>query len=170
MEISNVVYFSLGSNLGNRLSNLENALVEIKKSIGDIASCSSVYSTKAVGFETEADFLNICAKCYTKYNPDEVLTKIGIIENELGRVRNKTERYSSRTIDIDIILFNDFQIKNENLSIPHNEYQNRLFVLLPLIEISPELRDPRNNELISDCLSIQNLKQSIQKENFVLSY
>lgn len=170
MEISNVVYFSLGSNLGNRLSNLENALVEIKKSIGDIASCSSVYSTQAVGFETDADFLNICAKCYTKYNPDEVLSKIGIIENELGRVRNKTERYSSRTIDIDIILFNDFQIKNENLSIPHNEYQNRLFVLLPLIEISPELRDPRNNELISDCLSIQNLKQSIQKENFVLSY
>jgi 2-amino-4-hydroxy-6-hydroxymethyldihydropteridine diphosphokinase len=170
MEISNTVYFSLGSNLGNRLSNLENALVEIKKSIGDITSCSSVYSTQAVGFETDADFLNICVKCDTKYNPDEVLTNIGIIENELGRVRSKTERYSSRTIDIDIILFNDYQIQSENLQIPHSEYQNRLFVLLPLIEISPELRDPRNNELISNCLSFQNLKQSIHKENFVPSY
>jgi 2-amino-4-hydroxy-6-hydroxymethyldihydropteridine diphosphokinase len=160
----------LGSNLGNRLSNLENALVEIKKSIGDITSCSSVYSTEAVGFETDADFLNICVKCYTKYNPYEVLTKIGIIENELGRVRNKTERYSSRTIDIDIILFNDYYIKDKNLQIPHNEYHNRLFVLLPLIEIAPELRDPLNNERISESSSIQNLKQSIRKENFVLGY
>jgi 2-amino-4-hydroxy-6-hydroxymethyldihydropteridine diphosphokinase len=170
MEISNAVYFSLGSNLGNRLSNLQNALVEIKKSIGHITSCSSVYSTEAVGFETDAEFLNICVKCDTKYNPEEVLFKIGIIENELGRVRNKVERYSSRTIDIDIILFNDYQIQSENLQIPHSEYHNRLFVLLPLIEIGPELRDPRNNELISDCLSFQNLKQSIHKENFVLSY
>jgi 2-amino-4-hydroxy-6-hydroxymethyldihydropteridine diphosphokinase len=170
MEISNIVYFSLGSNLGNRLSNLENALVEIKKSIGDIARCSSVYSTQAVGFESDADFLNICVKCYTKYNPDEVLTYIGIIEKELGRVRSKTERYSSRTIDIDIILFNEYHIQHKNLQIPHSEYQNRLFVLLPLIEISPELRDPRNNELISNCLSFQNLKQYIHKENFVLSY
>ena len=67
--------------------------------------------------KTDADFLNICAKCYTKHNPDEVLSKIGIIENELGIVRNKTERYTSRTIDIDIILFNDYQIGFEILLI-----------------------------------------------------
>jgi 2-amino-4-hydroxy-6-hydroxymethyldihydropteridine diphosphokinase len=170
MEISNTVYFSLGSNLGNRLRNLENALTAIKKSIGDIISCSSVYSTEAVGFETDADFLNICVKSNTKHNPEEVLTKIGIIENELGRVRNKSERYSSRTIDIDIILFNDYHIQSEKLQIPHSEYHNRLFVLLPLLEIGPELRDPRNNEPIADYLSLQNLKQSIYKENFVLSY
>jgi 2-amino-4-hydroxy-6-hydroxymethyldihydropteridine diphosphokinase len=170
MEISNTVYFSLGSNLGNRLCNLENALAAIKKSIGNIISCSSVYSTEAVGFDTDADFLNICVNCDTKQNPEEVLTNIGIIENELGRVRNKLERYSSRTIDIDIIFFSDCIIQRNNLQIPHSEYQNRLFVLLPLIEIGPELKDPRNNQLISDYLSFQNLKQSIHKENFVLSY
>lgn len=170
MEISNTVYFSLGSNLGNRLSNLENALVQIKKSIGAIISCSSVYSTEAIGFETDADFLNICVKCETKHNPEEVLNKIGIIENELGRIRNTTVRYSSRIIDIDIIFFNNLIIKGEMLQIPHYEYQNRLFVLLPLIEICPELRDPRNNQLIADRLSLQNLNQSIHKENFVLNY
>jgi len=170
MEINNTVYFSLGSNLGNRLSNLENALIEIKKSIGTIVSCSSVYSTEAIGFETDNDFLNICVKCHTKHNPEEILLKIGTIENELGRIRNKNERYSSRTIDIDIILFNNCQIQSEKLQIPHSQYQNRLFVLLPLLEIGPKLRDPRNNQLISDYLSLQNLKQSIHKENFVLSY
>ena len=170
MEISKIVYFSLGSNLGDRLSNLESALKEIKKRIGKIEACSSVYNTEAIGFETNNDFLNICITCNTKLQPFEVLKEIQGIENLLGRVRKKTERYSSRTIDIDIIFYDNIVLESANLQIPHPEYHQRLFVLAPLVEIAPTMKDPRNNLNLTDILLSQNLKQTILKSDFVICY
>jgi len=170
MEISNTVYFSLGSNIGDRLTYIQLALKEIKKKIGLIISCSSVYSTEAVGFKADTEFLNICICCNTFLEPQEILDEIKYIENQLGRRRSKSQRYASRTVDIDIIFYNNLVFENEKIQIPHREYQKRLFVLLPLLEISPNQVDPRDNQLILEILRTQKLNQSIRKENFVLSY
>lgn len=170
MEISNTVYFSLGSNIDDRLTYIQDALKEIQKKIGSIISCSSVYSTEAIGFKADTEFLNICISCKTLLEPQEILDNIQDIENQLGRKRLTSQRYTSRTVDIDIILYNNLVFESEKIQIPHREYQNRLFVLLPLLEISPNQVDPRNNKLISENLRTQNLNQSIRKENFVLSY
>lgn len=139
----NIVYLGLGTNLGNKKSFLNQALDNIEKRIGRIISRSSFYDTAPWGFVSENRFLNAVAKVETKLTPTEVLSITQTIEKELGRkTKSDTLGYADRPIDIDILFFNDEVIKEQQLEIPHPQIENRDFVLLPLVEIAPDLHHP----------------------------
>ena len=97
-------YLSLGSNLGNRFSTLQKAVFEINKRAGSTILVSSIYETPAVGFEGE-DFLNACIQIRTQLTPSELLDTLLSIERRFGRERKSGEGYESRTLDIDLLLF-----------------------------------------------------------------
>lgn len=130
------IYLSLGSNLGDRKSNLVEAVQQLAEKIG-ILKISSVYETEPVGFLDQGWFLNIAISGTTEMNPHQLLSFTQSIEKTMKRV--KTHRNGPRIIDIDIILFGDELIQSEQLTVPHPRLQERLFVLIPLQEISPEL-------------------------------
>jgi 2-amino-4-hydroxy-6-hydroxymethyldihydropteridine diphosphokinase len=148
----NSVIFSLGSNQGNKSNYLEKAVVEIEQRIGKISQKSFVYETEPVGFESNDSFLNACIEVNTILNPNEILSITQQIEIENGRSVKSLSGYTSRTLDIDIIFFNSLVLESETIQIPHPRYSERLFVLIPLCDIVPDLKDPTNT------LTIKQLK------------
>lgn len=145
MEVKRVI-LSLGSNLGDRIAHLQEALNQLA-AIGSTSKCSAIYETAPWGFESEHSFFNICIEFWTDISPEELLQKIGSIEQMCGRSRTSGS-YSSRTLDIDIILYDNLIIDHENLTVPHPLYDQREFVLAPMAEIVPELTDPRNEKSV----------------------
>lgn len=144
----------LGGNLGDRLENISRAIGYIEERIGTILCRSLIYESEAWGFETEHRFLNVAVVVETLLQPKPLLQKALEIENILGRTRNGTG-YTSRTMDIDILFFNDDVIDTPELTVPHPRLHERHFVLLPLSEIMPDKVHPllRKNiaELLSEC-------------------
>lgn len=139
----NIVYLGLGTNLGDKRSLLRQALDDIEERIGRIISRSSFYDTAPWGFISENRFLNAVAKVETPLSPGELLSMTQTIEKELGRkTKSDASGYADRPMDIDILLFNDEIIHDEWLEIPHPQIEHRDFVLLPLVEIAPDLRHP----------------------------
>ncbi|MEC7262721.1 MAG: 2-amino-4-hydroxy-6-hydroxymethyldihydropteridine diphosphokinase, partial [Bacteroidota bacterium] len=118
------VYLSLGSNLGNRLANLQKAIFRTQQQVGLVLDISSVYENPAIGFEGD-DFLNICISVLTPLEPKALLDTLLGIEQEFGRVRSQGDGYSSRTLDIDIIYYGQEVINTGDLVIPHPQMQNR---------------------------------------------
>lgn len=150
MKIQRITYLSLGSNLNNRLENLQQAVDLIHKRIGGIQKISSVYQSASLGFDGQ-DFLNICLKVSTYLNPETLLQKTLNIEEELGRKRTST--YTDRTIDIDILLFDDEVIFSKLLTVPHPRMLERKFVLVPLEEIAKHTIHPITKKQINSCLA-----------------
>lgn len=144
-------YLLLGSNLGERRSYLDEALVLIGRLIGEITSKSAVYETEAWGKTDQPGFLNLAVQVRTTLEPVQVLRQALTIEQMLGRVRE--EKWGARLIDIDVIFYDDeiISIKGE-LEIPHPEMHKRKFVLVPLAEIAPEFVHPGLNQRIDDLL------------------
>ncbi len=162
MELRTEVYFSIGSNLGDRLSNLQNAVNEIAKHTGEVSSVSPVYESDPVGFDCDEKFLNACVKVETTLSPPEVLAIINMIEKKMGRQRNSGIGYTSRTLDIDIIIFGQKVLARDDLHIPHPRFKERLFVLLPLNDIDPHLQDPLSgiaiSQLLKSCKDLSGIK------------
>ena len=132
--MKNKVYLSLGSNIGNRQEYIESAIELVGKTEGiKILKKSGLYETSPVGYVEQDLFLNAVIKIETDFSEREILKIINKIENELDRKREI--RWGPRTIDIDILIFSDKKINETDLIIPHKEMFNRLFVLVPLIEI-----------------------------------
>jgi len=132
--MKNKVYLSLGSNIGNRQKYIESAIELIVKTEGiEILKKSELYETSPVGYVEQNLFLNTVIKIETDFSARKILKIINEIENELDRKREI--RWGPRTIDIDILIFSDKKIDEMDLIIPHKEMLNRLFVLVPLIEI-----------------------------------
>ncbi len=129
-------YLLLGSNLGDRLANISSARTGIAGRIGRIISSSSIYETKAWGYQNQPDFLNQVVGVETGMEPEEILGRINDIENELGRKRYA--RWRERMIDIDLLYYDDKVINTPDLHIPHPEIPNRRFTLIPLCEIAAE--------------------------------
>ncbi len=144
-------YLSLGSNQGNRVENLQQGINLLSKRVGHITQISSVYQTDSWGFSS-TDFYNICVQITTLLNPQQMLIAINKIEQELGRVRNEDGTYSDRTIDIDILFFDDVIVDYERLIIPHPRLYKRNFVLVPLAEIAPDFCCPVEGKSISELL------------------
>ena len=152
MKILRNTYLSLGSNLGEKLQNLQNAIYLIDEKIGSIKKVSPVYLSEAWGFKSE-QFLNICIEVSTSLNPEDLLTRIDLVEKQLGRIKTSTKEYSARTIDIDILLFENEIIFSPELIVPHKEMLQRKFVLVPLAEICPSLIHPIEKRTIKNCLT-----------------
>jgi 2-amino-4-hydroxy-6-hydroxymethyldihydropteridine diphosphokinase len=147
----NEVYLLTGGNIGDRQEYLLQARSDIEKRCGGLIRESSLYETAAWGNEQQEAFLNQVLKVHTKQTPDHVLKTILQIEEHLGRKREL--KYGPRTIDIDILFFNNEVINQPGLVIPHPEIQHRRFVLVPLNEISPYKMHPLLKKTIAQLLA-----------------
>lgn len=130
----NRTLISLGSNLGNKAANLQQAIQTIQELIGDIEFTSSFYESAPWGYDSENPFLNACITCSTHLSPIELLDQLKQIENNMGRIKT-VNGYEDRCIDLDIIFYNDQHIESVELTIPHPHFQKREFVMIPLQEI-----------------------------------
>ena len=142
------IYFSLGTNVGNRKFNLINCISRINKNIGNVERISSIYKNPAIGFDGDF-FFNCCIEVSSSLAVKDVLSVVLNIEKEMGRTKRLTNKYESRIIDIDIILFGNTIVNNTKLVIPHPRYSLRDFVIIPLLEINNKLKDPQSGQLIS---------------------
>jgi 2-amino-4-hydroxy-6-hydroxymethyldihydropteridine diphosphokinase len=143
----------IGSNLGDRLQQLALAKKMINSEVGPVQKESSTYETQPWGFNEQPWFLNQVIEVRTSLSPMEVLKSIKAIEVKAGR--NPGEKWHARHIDIDILMCGDLVIKENDLTIPHPHLQERNFVLVPLMELAPELMHPvlgkTIEELYFDC-------------------
>lgn len=137
----NKVYLLIGGNLDNRFNLLETATKKISNKIGPVLKVSSIYETAPWGFEAEQNFLNRVVVVSTEFSPNVLLSKCLEIESEMGRVRVPGE-YASRTMDVDILFFNDEVIHEKDLVIPHERLHERKFTLEPLVELDPDFVHP----------------------------
>jgi len=137
--VHELVYLSLGSNVGDRLANLH-AAIALLRSLGDVVAVSSFYETEPVEFTSQAWFLNCAVELDTEKTPKELLDGILRIEQQLGRQR--VQKKGPRIIDVDILLFGDSVVQSQGLTVPHPAMQQRRFVLEPLAEIAPDARHP----------------------------
>ena len=131
------VFIALGSNLGDRLKNIENAKTEIEKKC-KISAKSSIYETEPWGVTDQPKFLNAVIKMETNLEPNELLDFLLNTESKIGRERTKEQKWGPRVIDLDILLYGKRKIQSERLKIPHERMEERAFVLIPLYEIHKE--------------------------------
>ncbi len=136
------IYLGLGSNLGDKETNLLQAIKQIEEQIGPIATRSVLFVSEPWGFESGNTFLNACVAASTTLNPSECLRRLKGIEKALGRPERASGEYKDRLIDLDILFYDDLVLNDSTLIIPHPLLHLRNFVLTPLAEIAPELIHP----------------------------
>ena len=141
MEIS---YLLLGGNVGDRMEYLRRSVELLERDAGNVIAISSVYESEPWGFDHPQWFLNQAVALETNLSPPNLLEKIRRIENTLGRQRT-TCGYQARTIDIDIILYANLAFNSPELVIPHPRMTERLFVMLPMAELAPNVKHPQLN-------------------------
>lgn len=158
----NIVFLGIGGNLGDRLANLRSAVKLIGERIGKVDKISSVYLSEPWGFKHAKYFTNIVAKVRTPLSAEETLSTALQIEAELKRTRSGNG-YEGRTMDIDILFFNDEIISTEKLIVPHPLICQRLFVLLPMQEIEPDYVHPQNGKTMHELTELCTDKGKIRK-------
>ncbi len=145
-------YLGLGSNVGDRLGNLRAARAALGRHGAPVTGSSSVYETEPVGEVTDQrDFLNACVRVETRLGPDELLAACKAVERELGRTPGGV-RHGPRPIDVDLLLFGGLERRGDHPTLPHPDILARRFVLVPLVELEPDLRLPDGTSL-GDALS-----------------
>ena len=145
------VYLGLGSNLGDRAATLDAALRKLDSPELRLTRASGLYETEPMGLKEQPWFLNLVAEFQTTLFPLQLLQRTKKIENELGRKRVVLN--GPRTIDIDIILYGSAIVQSEELEIPHPRFRERRFVLAPLAELNPDLRDPVSGQQVKALLA-----------------
>lgn len=146
-----IAYLLLGSNLGNSIKYLSDASKLITQRLGAVTSASSLYQTASWGKLDQPDFINQVIAIETELSPADLLKEVLSIELALGRERN--EKWGSRTIDIDILLYGDQIVNESDLKIPHPFLHERRFCLEPLCEIAPKLVHPSLKRSFVDLLN-----------------
>lgn len=153
------VYLGLGSNEGNPEENLSQAIqyLSAEKEI-TLIKCSNIYETEPVGYTDQKKFLNMAVLLHTSLEPYQLLNRTKNIENILKRKRSI--RWGPRTIDIDILLFGDYIINDDELTIPHKELINRAFALIPLkdIYLKPTINGVNIDDLIARAVDKEGVK------------
>lgn len=140
------VYFSIGSNKGNRSQLINEAIDKIDISIGRVELKSSIYETQSWGFKSN-NFYNVCLLIESSLSVESIFNKILKIEKDMGRLKSGN-KYSDRCIDIDILFVEDIIVNNKNLIIPHPRLHLRKFVLTPMLDLTPDLIHPILNKSI----------------------
>lgn len=144
----NKIFLSLGSNIGEMEEILKDSVLKLGEKITNIV-CSSIYKTKPLYYNEQPDFYNLVVSGNTLLSYEELFKFTGEIEHFFGRNRDKEIRNGPRSLDIDILLFNNICINTKKLIIPHPGIEERLFVLVPLNEIDNTLTSPRTGKLFS---------------------
>jgi 2-amino-4-hydroxy-6-hydroxymethyldihydropteridine diphosphokinase len=161
------VYILTGSNLGDRFKNLENALKYLNQDNSvKVKSISGIYESEAFEMSNDSPpFLNQAIQLSTDITPLELLNLIESIEMKMGRTDKGTKR--SRTIDIDILLFDSQIIDDIKITIPHKELMRRPFTLVPLLELAPDIIHPVTNQKISTYLSVDDANKILLYKEYV---
>lgn len=146
-----IAYIGIGSNLGNRKENCLSALRLVSAEAGTIIKQSSLYETRPWGVEDQPKFINMAAELLTETGPKQLLEILKKIEKELGR--EETHRWGPRTIDLDILFYDDLILETPDLRIPHPLMHLREFVLKPLAEIAPDKVHPVLKKTVRELLS-----------------
>lgn len=145
-----IVYLSLGSNLGDRVGYIQQATSLINaNSCINIVATSSFYETEPWGMESENWFVNAVIQISTTLTPEELLDECQRIEAKLGRSCHKSNGYSDRTIDIDIIFYDKLILNNSRLTIPHKHFHKRVFMIVPMLEIAEDFVHPFFGKTVS---------------------
>jgi len=160
MHKTTISYLSIGTNQGDKIKNLQNAIDKIDLKIGEISMISSIYKTPSWGFNGD-DFYNICIKVNTRLDAYKLLDIAKHIEKDLGRQQKTKDTYQNRVIDIDILLFDTDIILSEDLNVPHPKMLQRKFVMIPLAEIASTVLHPVEQKQISICLKSCNDNSNI---------
>ncbi|GGG98271.1 2-amino-4-hydroxy-6-hydroxymethyldihydropteridine diphosphokinase [Staphylococcus pragensis] len=142
-------YLGLGSNIGDREQQLQEAIRLIDSTEGiDVVQTSPIYETAPVGYTDQPNFLNLCIEINTELSSQALLQRCLETEQHLHRVRDI--RWGPRTLDVDILLYGDEVVEEEDLSIPHPRMNERAFVLIPLNDIAPNKVEPRSHQTIGE--------------------
>ncbi len=159
------VYLMLGSNVGDRAEHLRRSIALLNNRAGSITGMSSVYESEPWGFDDPVWFLNQAVKLETNLTPRALLEITQQIEHEMGRIRTG-QGYEARTMDIDILFHGNLVMETPELIIPHPRIAERMFVLKPLAELTPDLRHPVLHKTIRDLAEhcLDTLKVIIYKE------
>ncbi len=161
-----LAYIGFGSNIGDRLAHIQNAIHTLSKTEGIILQkISSVYKTDPVGYEAQAQFLNGVAAIQTSLSPISLLNTLKDIETEVGRQHRI--RWGPREIDLDILIYGDLCLETEKLVIPHPEMHLRGFVLFPLAEIAPDVVHPVFQETVQTLLERLDDDKSISESGSI---
>ena len=157
-----IAYIGIGSNLGDKLSQSEKAISEILKiDHHKLLARSSFFKAQPVGYTSQDWFVNGVIKIETDLEASELLQKLKTIESHLGRT--ETFRWGPRTIDLDILFFDEIEIQTEEIQIPHPRVQYRQFVLIPLAEIDRNLIHPVLKKTIQELLNDSKEDQGVEK-------
>jgi 2-amino-4-hydroxy-6-hydroxymethyldihydropteridine diphosphokinase len=148
-------YLGLGSNVGDRRANLERAVSALPSCGVDVLASSSVYETEPVGLvRDQREFYNACLRVRTRYGPEELLDVCKAVEHALGRAAGGV-RHGPRRIDVDLLLLDQHEYASERLTLPHPEVRSRRFVLVPLLELDPELTLPDGESLAAALAALE---------------
>ena len=135
-NFKDLIYIGAGTNLGDRMTNIRQAIAELTLIGIEVRRTASVYETKPWGFESENLFLNTVFECISNKSAEECLKATQFVEKKMGRKKTLKEGYESRIIDLDILLFKDQQIQLPGLTIPHPYITERQFVIAPMYELT----------------------------------
>lgn len=149
-DLNHSVYLSIGSNLGDRKTNVRKALEKLSE-FCRVADCSKPYRMKPYGVLDQPDFLNLAARIETDLTPPSLLLRLQEVEAAVGRVR--TGRWRERIIDLDILFYDDLVMFSPDLIIPHPDLHNRYFVLKPMMDIAPDYVHPVMKMTITEIYS-----------------
>ncbi len=153
------VYLGLGSNLGNRQENLDQALKLLAQRMR-LGKVSSIYDTEPIGNVNQPRFLNMACEAFTRLSPEGLLALVKGIEQKMGRYSRSGE---PRIIDIDVLLFGDKVVNTRDLIIPHPQIAERSFVLVPLSEIAPDVVHPVTKKTIKEMNQVIKEVQGVLK-------
>ncbi|MBF4518543.1 2-amino-4-hydroxy-6-hydroxymethyldihydropteridine diphosphokinase [Flavobacterium sp. ANB] len=172
MKSQHQVVLSIGSNQGDRLTNIQSCIALIHQEVGTVIEVSRLYETPSWGFESDA-FYNCALLLHTTSSAQKILNQVLKVEKQLGRIRSNQEGYQSRLIDVDLIVFDNEIIDSEKLQIPHPLMQNRKFVLLPMQDLKLNWKHPIFHKTIAEliavtsddsiCTVVQDLKNPLQE-------
>ena len=142
--VTNQVFLALGSNLNDPVTQIKQAVQSLSHTLRTV-KCAPLYQSKPIGPQDQPDFINTVISGYTDLSPNDLLFTIQKIETQQQRV--KTRHWGPRTIDIDILFYGDMRMETAELTIPHKELFNRVFVTIPLLDLIPNGITPTGDQI-----------------------